>query len=52
MTLSLCDWLIHTMLYRIEYLLSLRSDLNDPADKDTVYFIRTAAQINLNSVKV
>lgn len=50
MTLSLCDWPIHTMLYCIEYLLSLRGDLNDPADKDTAYFIQ--AEMNLNLLKV
>lgn len=39
-------WPIHTMLYCIGYLLSLRGDLNDPADKDTAYFIQ--AEMNLN----
>lgn len=41
--------LIHTMFYCIEYLLSLRADLNDPADTNAAHFIGiSAASVNLN----
>lgn len=38
-----CDSPIHTMLYCTEYLLSLRADLNNPADTKTAHLIPVSA---------